>query len=263
MDLGELLRPLQPEHLGVLAVGHLVADGPGRAAAVRDLLAKNFSVDVSEDTISRVITRVLSVRPQLLAGYVTNESVLQPRSNAYAALLYRQYVPAHWQSACVVDQGMLVRVATVPTVCFTLAFGMCQGEVILLQCTDCGAMYAGPWCWPTGGASKKFPEGHHHPKGATSLRLLDQCRWFFATPQVCWETSFLKLCLLLAARGGISWTALFTVYSSLFSSTLAGTQYAHRTHFVSAVEMAVPQLGLQLFARSNCVQTYVSFSFVS
>jgi hypothetical protein len=239
MDLSSSLHPLLPEHLGVLAIGCLCADAPARPPAVRDLLAQHFGVSLSAERIAVVIERVKAQWPQLLGSHTGPESVLQPRSTQHAALVFTQTVPSHWHGNCVLDGGLLIRVATLPTVCFTLAFGMCRGEVLLLRCVDCGACYAGPWCWPTGGDSKNFPEGHHHPKGVTNLERLENSRWFFATPRVCWETALLRLFLLLAARGGVSWTALFVVYNSLFGSTLAGTQYAHREHFVKFVEMAV------------------------
>jgi hypothetical protein len=240
MDLEVLLRPLRPEHLGVLAIGCLTADAPARPSAVRKLLFTNFGVEVTIDQLSRVINRVQSSHPQLLGGFSCGEAILQPSSVAYAALLSQQYVPVHSPSKCVIDQGTLVRTKTVPTTCFTLAFGMCQGEVLILRCVTCGAAYAGPWCWPTGGDGKTFPDGHHQPKSVTNLNLLDRNRWFFATPQVCWETSLLKYFLLLAARGGVSWTALFTVYYTLFAASFAGTKYSHRTHFITALEVAVP-----------------------
>jgi hypothetical protein len=242
MDLEELLRPLRPEHLGVLAIGCLTADAPARPSAVRKLLLSSFGVEVTIDQLAGVIARVQSCRPQLLGGFCYGEAVLQPSSVAYESLLSLHYVPVHWPSKCVIDQGTLVRVKTVPTTCFTLAFGMCKGEVVVLRCVTCGAAYAGPWCWPEGCASSKFPEGHHHPKGVTNLDLLESSRWFFATPQVCFETSLLRLCLLLAARGGVSWTAFYTVYYTLFSSTMARSQYAHRTHFITALEVAASSL---------------------
>ena len=127
-----------------------------------------------------------------------------------------------------------------PTYCFTLSLGLCRGEVLLLRCAGCGTTYAGPWCWPTGGDAKTFPAGQHRPRAATNLSLLETRRWFFGTPQVCLEKNLLKLLLLLAARGGVSWTPLFVVYSSMFPSTLSGTQFVeHREHFVTAVEVAV------------------------
>ena len=65
-----------------------------------------------------------------------------------------------------------------------------------------------------------------------------QERWFFVTPQVCWDRHLLHWCLLLAARGGITWTALYVIYSTLWGHTLQGSQYATRQHFVAAVELA-------------------------
>ena len=239
MDVAQLLRPLLPEHLGVLAIGCLSADAPVRPAAVKDLLLKSFGVHLQEEHIARVIARITTECPHLLGNFIEGQSVLQPCSSHQASLLFKQSVPAHWQGRCVIDGGLLVRVCTLPTVCFTLTFGMCRGEVLVLRCCDCGASYAGPWCWPTGGDSKRFPDGHHKPKAATNLQRLEDSRWFFATPQVCWETSLLRMFLLLAARGGVSWTVLFVVYNSLFSASMAGTQYAQRTHFLQCLEVAV------------------------
>jgi len=247
MELANLLSPLLPEHLGVLAIGCLCSDAPARPGAVRQLLQAHFGLEVREDVVADVILRVAASRPRLLANCTVNESVLQPRSIAYSSLFFKQFVPVHWNDVCIVDRGLLVRVATIPTVCFTLSFGMRAGEVILLRCSTCGAMYAGPWCWTSGGDAANFPDGNHHPRGATTNKLLESSRWFFATPQACWETSLLHLFLLLAARGGVSWSALFVVYSSLFGSTLAGTKYAQRTHFVTSLEMAEARICLSYF----------------
>ena len=105
MDLAELLHPLLPEHLGVLAVGYLVADVPGRPQAVTRLLFENFGVSVTLEDVGVVISRVLSSRPELLGRYRGGESVLQPRSMTYAALLFQQYVPVHWQGRCIIDEA--------------------------------------------------------------------------------------------------------------------------------------------------------------
>ena len=254
MDLSRLLHPLLPEHLGILAVGCLAADAPARPGAVRDLLARSFGLHVLEEEVAQIIDRVMAQSPQLLGHFSGGESVLLPRSMNHAVLLFRQVVPTHWQGSCVVDGGSLVRHGMLPTVCFTLTMGMCKGELLVLRCRDCGATYAGPWCWVTGGDSKIFPEGQHAPKAATNLQRLEESRWFFATPQVCWETSLLRLFLLLAARGGVSWTALFVVYSSLFSSTLAGTQYAIREHFITKLEVAVMVWGaLRLITSAHVI----------
>jgi hypothetical protein len=105
MDLAEVLHPLLPEHLGVLAIGFLVADAPGRPQAVRRLLHENFGVSVTLEDVGLVITRILASRPELLGRYRGGESVLQPRSTTYAALLFQQYVPVHWQGRCIVDEA--------------------------------------------------------------------------------------------------------------------------------------------------------------
>jgi hypothetical protein len=239
MDLSRLLRPLLPEHLGVLAIGCLAADAPTRPKAVKELLGRSSAFNVSEGHIAQVIERVIARCPELLGNFCGGESALLPRSLSHAVLLFRQVVPTHWQGHCVVDGGALMRTSMLPTLCFTLTLGLVKGDLLVLRCADCGATYCGPWCWPTGGDAKTFPEGQHRPKAATNKRLLEDSRWFFATPQVCFETSLLRMFLLLAARGGVSWTALFTVYFSLFGSTLSGTQYAGREHFIKVLEVAV------------------------
>ena len=242
MDLQQLLLPLRPEHLGVLAVAYHIADGPGRAVAVRDLLHQQFGLRVQAETAQEVLNRLLQQQPHLIAFSRGPESSLQPRSRSADALWQTQFVPAHWIGKCIMDGGLLVRAGTRPISCFTLAFGLCSGEALLLRCVLCGAMFCGPWCWPTGGTEANFPAGWHHPKAATTRERLEQARWFFATPQVCYETALLRLCLLLAARGGVSWTAFFVVYTSLFGHTFASTQWARREHFVTHLEVAAPQL---------------------
>ena len=236
--LTDLLFPLQPEHLGVLALAYNAADAPGRGALAETLLRRNFGVQVERAAIDAVLHRILRERSWLIALQTGPEARLQPLTPGAGILDAAQYVPAHWQGRCQIDDGVLERWKTYPTSCFTLARGRLQGELLLLKCRSCGAVYSGAWCWPHGSDKPGFPEGCHRPRGAATLQRLDEARWFFAVPQVCFETCLLKFCLLLAARGGVSWSALYVVYTAMFGSTFADTSLAARTHFVTALEMA-------------------------
>lgn len=54
------------------------------------------------------------------------------------------------------------------------------------------------------------------------------------------------------ARGGMSLSAVFDVYSSLWSSSLAATQYARREHFVKKLTFVILTWGaLRLFRESS------------
>ncbi|CAJ1450081.1 unnamed protein product, partial [Effrenium voratum] len=257
--LPNLLWPLLPEHLGMLAVAFNVADAPARPALAASLLLRNFDSHYQEEVIDSVYRRILAADPRLVSLHQGPDACLQPTGAAGLALRCTQFVSAHWERRCQVDDGRLER--TYPAHCFTLAHGRLDGNIIFLKCADCGAVYGGPWCWTTGSEKKTFPEGCHYVRGAASLQRLDGARWFFAVPQVCFETALLKFVLLLAARAGVSWTAFFTVYSTLFGNTFAGIKYALRPHFVTALEMAVTLWGsMRLIAQAR-TQSLWSCSF--
>lgn len=99
----QLLEPLRLEHLGMVAIGYHTADGPGRASAVKQLLARNFKLDVPEHAVADVLAKILASMPQLLAVYPTREAVLQPRSINYPALMFTHIIPVHWRGTCVMD----------------------------------------------------------------------------------------------------------------------------------------------------------------
>lgn len=237
--LAELLQPLLPQHLGVLAIAYNAADAPARPSLAASLLRQNFDLNISDDSLQAVFQRILRNFPGLIAVRTGPEACLQPAARGAPRILRTvQYIPAHWQGNCHIDDGVLERWKTYPTSCFTLARGRLEGQVLLLKCRLCGAVYGGPWCWTHGWQRQSFPEGCHRPRAATSFERLEDARWFFAVPQICFETDLLKFCLLLGARGGVSWTAFFVVYTALFGSTFSGSFMANRSHFVTALEMA-------------------------
>lgn len=124
MDLVQLLHPLLPEHLGILAIGYHVADAPQRASLVVDLLKRNFALNISTRDVQKVMDAVLQAKPELISVHRSSSSILQPRSLAFQALQALQCVPAQ-SGTCIVDGGRLLRWASYPTTCFTISAGMC------------------------------------------------------------------------------------------------------------------------------------------
>jgi hypothetical protein len=116
---------------------------------------------------------------------------------------------------------------------------------------QCKAVYGGPWRW--GGVPEPtiFPEGFHKPSVSSGGRA--RGRWFFATPQACWEVSLLLFLLGAMARGGMSASAVFDVYGSLWASSLAGTQYGSREHFVKKLTLVVLTWGTLRLGRDSGV----------
>ena len=123
MDIAGLMQPLLPEHLGILALGCGVSDAPARPGAVQRLLMLNFGADFSEETISRVLERIIRQAPELVGKLVTSEASLRPWANSQIAFLQKPVVPAHWGGRCIIDRGLLVRTSMIPTICFTLTSG--------------------------------------------------------------------------------------------------------------------------------------------
>ena len=119
----------------------------------------------------------------------------------------------------------------------TLSRGMVLGKVVFLRCFPCRAVYGGRWCWKDVPEDSAFPLGFHHPwlSGDAS----HPTRWFFATPQLCWEKDLLNFLLGCVARGGMSLTATFEVYRRLWAYTLEGTMYAVRQHFLAKLEVVL------------------------
>ena len=72
---------------------------------------------------------------------------------------------------------------------------------------------------------------------------------FCYTQCTCWDMTLLRWSLLLAARGGVSWTALFVVYFRLWKATCENIQFATRQHFLAALEVAAVQPQLNDWVR--------------
>ena len=243
MALDRLLAPLAPEHLGVLALVYHVADLPARPGAAREMLLARFQQSFTEEQIQTVLDRIVLHVPHWITDRASPASSLQPRSRLNALLLPTEYVPAWNQGACSLDGGVLFRWKLWPSTCVTFATGLRTGIVVFLRCATCGAVYGGPWCWRHVHDERTFPAGHHKVFATQgSTEELGRARWFFATPSMCWEVSLLQWCLLLAARGGVSWTALYVIYTTLWKSTAVDTQMATRQHFVAFLEAAVQVL---------------------
>ena len=80
-----------------------------------------------------------------------------------------------------------------------------------------------------------------------------QRRWFFATPQIVFEITLLEYLIGLIARGGLSFTAFAVVYIALWSNSVAGTRYAHRTNFLGVLEVVIIVYGAILMFRESGV----------
>ena len=126
----------------------------------------------------------------------------------------------------------------------TLARGLVRGTVWCFRCENplCNSVHAGVWRWDNVPEQSKFPNGFHHPMFAVKPAGWVGSRWFFATPQFVIETSLLLWMHALVARSGVSFTALFVVYDSMWRFTLVG-QLAHRQHFLAKVELVVTVWG--------------------
>ena len=80
-----------------------------------------------------------------------------------------------------------------------------------------------------------------------------QRRWFFATPQIVFDITLLEYLIGLIARGGLSFTAFAVVYIALWSNSVAGTRYAHRTNFLGVLEVVIIVYGAILMFRESGV----------
>ena len=61
----------------------------------------------------------------------------------------------------------------------------------------------------------------------------------FAAPQVVWETVLLCFLFGCMARGGVSHTAIFVVYSELRGHTMQDAMHFSRPHFVIKLCVAI------------------------
>lgn len=68
---------------------------------------------------------------------------------------------------------------------------------------------------------------------------------------MCWEVTLLASLLGCVARGGMSFSGIFDVYTSLWGRTLAESMYARREHFVKKLTCAmIAYASLQLLETS-------------
>ena len=101
-----------------------------------------------------------------------------------------------------------------------------------------------------------MPEGADFPAGQHAPILVSpwcaENRWFFATPQAVFEVSLLTYLQGLLSRGGLSFTAFAIVYQGMWAGSMTGTMYAHRTHLVQRLEVAIIAAGaMQMFMESG------------
>ena len=124
-----------------------------------------------------------------------------------------------------------------PAVFLTLAAGLLHGHVLVLRCFRCKTAHAGPWVWNDVEENANFPAGFHHPRCA--LQEWTNSRWFFATPQIVWESTLLSYFFNCIARGGMSLTAAAWVYNKLWISTMKNTMYTDRGSYVKKLCVAI------------------------
>ena len=227
-SLRDLLAPLPPEALGWMCLGYHAADAPGRAELIRDLLVRSSIVPAhacAVDTVSAVLHRVLRQCPNCITLQPCNLAALQPIS-LFNSPTSCHLVPASSEWLGFAGDGRCAcgrawaRWRAAPAVFMTLARGMLRGTVLFLRCAACKTVAAGTWQWSNVPENSKFPDGFHRPVYVPPTQ--SKVRWFFATPQVCWETSLLQWLFGSMARGGMTATAIFCVYRSLWASTLQG-----------------------------------------
>ena len=99
----------------------------------------------------------------------------------------------------------------------------------------------GTWRWPAVPEDTAFPHGFHRPYLLGAAR--PDARWFYATPQVCWEVHLLRFLLGCLSRGGMTLSAVFDVYYMLWGASMDGTMYAGREHFVKKLSVALMAYG--------------------
>ena len=99
----------------------------------------------------------------------------------------------------------------------------------------------GTWRWPAVPEDTTFPHRFHRPYLLGAAR--PDARWFYATPQVCWEVHLLRFLLGCLSRGGMTLSAVFDVYYMLWGASMDGTMYAGREHFVKKLSVALMAYG--------------------
>ena len=147
--------------------------------------------------------------------------------------------------------GPLRRWRAYPAKFFTLASGMLQGSTIFFRCYPCRRVYGGNLRWDNFPEDSSFPEGYHHPICVKDSGLCR--RWFYATPHIIWDTALLQWIFGSMSRGGMSMTAVWSVYASMWQTSMAGTMYAKREHFLNKLMVVVIAWSLaRLFTDAGC-----------
>jgi hypothetical protein len=249
--LVQALNPFPTSALGWFCLGYNVSDAPGRVDAIMQLLLRSSVVDsavVTQHAVSTVLQRLLREMPATIAISKSPWAVLTPLardvgSTSAVASCCSEWAAFTGVSTCRLqrDGGVcgrpLCRWRTTPAVFMTLSRGMLQGHVLFLRCFACSAVYGGRWRWDNVPEKSCFPDGFHHARLAGSAK--HSTRWFYSTPQICWEIPLLQFLLGCAARGGMSLTGTFEVYMRVWAPTMLGTMYCKRTHFIDKLEVAL------------------------
>ena len=244
-DLVALMAPIPIACLGWFCLGYHLADAPSRVASVRALILASGLVDadiVTEHNVGEVLKKILLRAPAILTTHPRPFAVAQPlpAPGLEQVATLNQFAGPVVPYADTLDckcGRRLLRWKLLPAVFLTLAAGLVHGHIMVLRCFHCCTAHAGVWCWDSVPEAGIFPAGFHHPR--CTLRTWPPTRWFFVSPQVVWEEVLLVYFLHCLARGGMSLTAASFVYDQLWHSTMVGTLYATRTHFVSKLCVAL------------------------
>lgn len=242
LELMQVMDPFPAHCLSWFCLGYHMTDVIGRDACVADLLRRSQLVPAelcTEAKVRPVLAKILRLHPawitlaQSNVAAVSVISVGSPLVHSFAPCV-QEWAPVAVSSCC---GKALVRWRLSPASFFTLASGMRRGTVMFFKCYKCGSVYGGCWKWLKVQDKSKFPDGFHAPALASTAGLAQ--RWFFATPQIVFEVVLLQYLLGLTSRGGVSFTGFAAVYSHIWFSTMQGTMYLQRTHFLQKIEMNV------------------------
>ena len=239
-----------------------MSDTLGRPACIAQLLRRAQVAPAELCTESRVLPvlrKLLDKHPHwitMLQSPGASASVMSVASPLKYDLApcVQEWVPIFVKDCC---GAPLARWKLVPATFITLASGFRSGHVVCFRCLKCKSAYAGCWKWSKVHDLAKFPEGHHSPKLVSTPSQAH--RWFFATPQLVVEVILLDYVLGLLARGGISFTGFFAVYTTMWGASMQGTMYAARAPFISKLELNVIVYATTImFAESDlCVKDFV------
>ena len=183
----------------MLTLAYNIADAPGRAALAQKLLRTNFGYHATLEQINLTYDRLLQQCPASIAVTQAPASGLALRPDSHEALQTLPYVPAwqkgvvHWMAACFFDGNAFQRSAL-------HSISACR----LDTCYVCDAVGARQCTQVPGTGRRCEMKSYFRAAIIIFASMPQQERWFFVTPQVCWDRHLLHWCLLLAARGGIT-----------------------------------------------------------